>query len=248
MVKQRVKQDENGVLYQGIELIRYNQALTSLSSKFSDYIDSVLTCLLKQVKVDDVGLLTDILTILATQGWEKYEDETFAYEAIDHLMTLFTTPLEKVQVVFTSVQQEWDGNVSYAKKYNSYKVVWWKLFNSPDASDWTNVLTLIELIFTIPFSNGRLERCFLQLRLVKTNRRCSLGEDHLDHLVRIRIEGPPLDKWDPTNAVRCWWTDKTRRVNHGDVRTPPSRKPKDVDKQEPYQLDLMDWETWLDSD
>ena len=121
--------------------------------------------------------------------------------------------------------------------------MWWKLFKSPDASAWTNVLTLIELIFTIPFSNGRLERCFSQLKLVKTNRRCT--EDCLDHLVRIRIEGPPLDKWDPKYAVHCWWT---RRVNHGDVRTPPSRKPKDVDEQEPYQLDHMDWETWLDSD
>ena len=82
--------------------------------------------------------------------------------------------------------------------------VFWKLFNSPDAKKWANILTLVELTFTIPLSNGHVERCFSQMKLLKTGRRTSLGEDRLDHILRIRIEGPALEKWDATAAVGLW--------------------------------------------
>lgn len=51
-------------------------------------------------------------------------------------------------------------------------------------------LPLVELTFIIPLSNGHVEHCFSQL--TKINRRTSLGKDHLDHLLHIRIEGPHL--------------------------------------------------------
>ena len=96
--------------------------------------------------------------------------------------------------------------VHYAKEYinlvqDPYRVVWWKLFNSPDASKWTNILTLVALTFSIPLSIDHVDRCFSQLKLTKTNRRVSLGEDRLDQIPCIVIESPPLDRWDPTKAV-----------------------------------------------
>ena len=119
--------------------------------------------------------------------------------------------------------------VYYAKQYinlvqNPYRVVWWKLFNSPDAIKWENILALVELTFTIPLSNGHVKRCFSQLKLTKTDRRTSLGEDRLDHLLRIRLEGPPLQVWDATTAVGLWWTDKTRRLNSSAHSAPKKGK------------------------
>ena len=40
---------------------------------------------------------------------------------------------------------------------------------------------------------------------MKTDRRVFLGEDRLDHILRIRIEGPPLEGWDAARAVELWW-------------------------------------------
>ena len=53
---------------------------------------------------------------------------------------------------------------NFAKQYinlvtDPYRVVWWKLFKSPDAKKWGNILTMVELIFAISFSNGHVERC-----------------------------------------------------------------------------------------
>ena len=121
-----------------------------------------------------------------------------SYEAIQSLSLGFTTPLQEAQVNCLLLQEVWDNVVFYAQQYinlvqNSYQVVWWKIFNSPDARKWSNILALVELLFTIPISNGRVERCFSQLKLTKTNKRSCLGEDQLDHLLRICIEGPALE-------------------------------------------------------
>ena len=80
------------------------------------------------------------------------------------------------------VQEEWDDMVGYGKQYlnlvrEDYKVIWWKLFNAVDAKGWTNVLAIIELLFCLLMANGRLERVFLQLKLIKNDRRTCLKED-----------------------------------------------------------------------
>ena len=196
------------------------------------------------------------MTIVATHGWEKYDESSFGHEAIEYLSHRFLTPLENAGVNTSLLQEEWEGIVLYAKQYinlvtNSYKVVWCKLFNSPDAKKWFNVLTLVELIFTIPLSNSSVERCFSHLNLIKTNRRASLKEDSLDHLLRMNVEGPSFLEWDPRPAVSLWWKDKTRRINISDSRA--SRKSSQSKAEawpgievENFSWDLSDWDNWLE--
>ena len=54
--------------------------------------------------------------------------------------------------------------------------------------------------------------------LIKVNRRTCLGEDTLDRLIRINVEGPPLSKWDANGALELWQKDKVRRVNCKDTQ------------------------------
>ena len=215
----RLKDDlpaTNSKTYQGVEVVRLDQSLAFFKSK---YIDCVLACLHARLKDSsaDTATLTHALKVLATHGWQKTEDASFGIEAVQALGERFAIPLQEAKVNCALLQQEWEVMVYYAKQYinlvqDPYRVVWWKLFNSPDANKWTNILALVELTFCIPLSNGHVERCFSQLKITKTNRRVSLGEEQLDQILRIRIDGPPLQQWDATNAVGLlWWTDKTRR-------------------------------------
>ncbi len=80
----------------------------------------------------------------------------------------FRIPLENASVDDSLVQEEWDNMVEYGKTFpnlvqDDYKVNWWKLFNCVDASKWSNVLKVIELLFCLPVSNGHLERAFSQI-------------------------------------------------------------------------------------
>ena len=84
--------------------------------------------------------------------------------------------------------------VEHAQRYlnvaeEDHQIVWFKLFNFSDSKKWTNILALVELLFCLPMASGRVEQTF---SVVKTNRRNYLREDHLDDLMCIAIDGPPL--------------------------------------------------------
>ena len=154
-------------------------------------------------------LLFGCYCTLVTHGWEKSANTAFGYEALEYVSTRFLVPLENASVNCAVLNEEWDNIVEYAKRYlnlvqDDYKVIWWKLFNSPDSTKWTNVLAVVELPFCLPVSNGHLERVFSQLKLVKSEQRTCLGEDRLDQLVCISVEAPVLAQWDPSSAVELW--------------------------------------------
>ena len=137
-------------------------------------------------------LLTHTVKVLATYGWDKTEDASFGYDTIVYFKTKFSIPLEHANV-----------DSSYAKMYISltenYRKVWWKLFNnSGNNNRWSNILSLVELLFNIPISNEHLERCFSHMKILKTNKRSSLGEEKL---LRIHLEGPPPNQWSAKSAV-----------------------------------------------
>ena len=77
------------------------------------------------------------------------------------------------------------------------------------------MLQLSELLFSLPFSNGHVESVFSTLKNIKTERRTLLKRDTLSDLLEIQAEGPSLEEFSPSQAVKLWWDDcqATRRVN-----------------------------------
>ena len=224
------EEESNHKTYQGVDLIYFYRGLTFLQNHFSEYIESVLSCMRSRLKPhenpEDNDVLNHTLKIIATHGWEKTEDASFGYESIELLISRFSTPLQEAGVNIALIQEEWDDMVSYAKQYvnlvqNSYKEVWWKLYNCADTFKWSNILCLVELVFVLPLSNGHVERCSSQLKFTKSDRISCLKQDRLDNLLRIMIERPPLDKWNSDKAIHLWWQqDKTRRVNRSETSQP----------------------------
>ena len=94
-------------------------------------------------------------------------------------------------------------------------------------------------------TNGKVERTFSRLKLIKTNLRCSLTEDHLDDAVRIAVDGPPLSQWDASGAVNLWWNDRQRR-QVSDSRKQPSTYPSTTEAERSETcINLDAWEQFL---
>ena len=72
---------------------------------------------------------------------------------------------------------------------------------------------MIELLFSLPFTNSKGERTFLIMKVVKTDRRTSLKADTLDNLMEINVEGPSVENFTADHAIKLWWGDKTRWPN-----------------------------------
>jgi len=110
-VLDRIK-PSNTHVYQGVEIVQYDETLAFLNSNYRLYIDLVLTCLRNRIKEDEVSdasTLTHALKILATHGWEKTTEASFGHEAIQHLQQRFATPLQKANVNCALLEQEWDN-------------------------------------------------------------------------------------------------------------------------------------------
>lgn len=75
------------------------------------------------------------------------------------------------------------------------------------------VLLVVELLFSIPISNAKVERLFSRMKRVKTDSRASLNESTLNDLVRINMEGPSVREFEPTPAIELWASAATRRPN-----------------------------------
>ena len=162
--------------YGGYSGERVKQGVTFLRSHKNEVVE-VLMCLKERVTVQHSSLLSHILALLATKGWEKPENAHIADVALDSLISHFQTPLQRVGVDTSVIKEEWEDMTNYVMRYldlvqENYRTIWWKLFNTANANKWENVISLIELLFCIPMSNGKVERVFSALKFIKSNR-CS---------------------------------------------------------------------------
>ena len=148
----------------------------------------------------DLRIIRDVIAVLATQGWQKSLDEEDCendnedaekvdpLEPMERLGVQFKIPLESAGVDISKLRDEFYDMMLYATQFISlstldYRAVWWRLFHSPNSSSWPNVLSLSRLLFSLPVSNGKLERIFSVLKLIKVNRRSSLGNETLKDLL-----------------------------------------------------------------
>lgn len=205
----------DGITYQSSELIQYEQGIAYLKSHKNGFADSIVVCLKERVKLNNPGILNDAVILLFTQRWQRSQGVDFADTALRSTITHFTVPLQNAHIDVFLVEEEWKDMVGFAKQYlniveEDYPTIWWKLFNSAYSKKWKNILSLVELIVCLPMSNGHVECAFSSLKLVKTNLRNKLSENHLDDLLRIAVDSPPLSQWDASGAIQLWWKDRQR--------------------------------------
>ena len=123
----------------------------------------------------------------------------------------------------SEIHSEFEELVVYATQFISlstmeYRSVWWRLFHVPNSSEWFNVLSLANLLFSLPVSNGKLERTFSQVNLLKSNKRNLLGTDTLSDLLVLNTNKLELEQFSADSAIELWWDAKTRRPSQAGPR------------------------------
>lgn len=248
---------ENNV-YQCQELKHFPAAKTYYENHYTDYCERITICTRERLSWSDVEVLRDIIFVLATQGWQKAVDEKNDLKAIDRLVDRFTVPLKAADTQMEEIHAEYDALLHYSIHYISlstleYRSVWWRLFHAPSASEWANALALIELLFSLPASNGKVERVFSQLNLIKSDRRVQLSNKTLNDLLTISTSSESMEDFNPDPAIDLWWKDKVRRPNQKQ-RKPYRKRQRQItssqssssDSDDPTPL-LDTWDEWMNS-
>ena len=73
-------------------------------------------------------------------------------------------------------------------------------------TQYQNIMSVFELLLTLPASSAEVERGFSRLKFVKNDRRSLLSESHLNDLMMITLETPEIGLYDPMPAINAWNT------------------------------------------
>lgn len=238
----RVHEVNGKTVYQGVEFStkEFKQGLETLKRKKNDVLDSVDSCISSRLDDSSDPLIEKAAVILNAECWlarskvfnlhvglddDDDDVESFADEELMSIFEHFCPLLKNAGVDCTAVEllDEWHALLSYSVKFlkperNHYLKTWKFLFKSSMVSRWRNVLTLVELLFSIPVSNAKLERLFSRLKRTKVDARGSLGEKRLTNLLRIGEEGPDVATFDVAPVVKFWCSKRNRRPNQGTKR------------------------------
>lgn len=79
----------------------------------------------------------------------------------------------------------------YSLPTMGYLAVWWRLFHAPNIEERFNCLTLVRLLLMLPVSNGKLERVFSTLKVLKVDKRSLLGNGTLNELLVMNTDRVP---------------------------------------------------------
>ncbi|XP_056450414.1 uncharacterized protein LOC130385760 isoform X1 [Gadus chalcogrammus] len=189
----------------GLEIQVFDQQRQEFASVQRQFIDNLVenmeerfpqTELLAAFGVLDPGCLPNSMT--GDYGWEE----------MNQLSTFYSdghSPIDREEL-----RDEW---ISFRQHLGSYrqktpKVMCQVLSANPTlACQYPNIASLYARMVVIPVHTADCERAFSTLKRVKTRLRSTMTNATLNHLLRISIEGPAIDK-----AVSRWGSLRNRRL------------------------------------
>ena len=157
--------------------------------------------------------------MLSSHGWEKATEEDNNLAAIERpIVERFATPLLGAEADTNVIKEEFANMIEYAVQYMAtstlvYHLVWLTLFHAPNSAliSWSTALILAELLFSLPASNGKLERVLSTLATIKVDKRSRFNNESLDDLLLLNSTRIPIASFDPDPSIDLWWSAKARR-------------------------------------
>ena len=219
----KIKEEDGKYIFHGIVLRGYVKAHETTERAKNELVRLVKVSIEKRLEMNKEDHSAISAKILNTEGWVCAKDDIDVFdEELDTLYQFYKVPLENAGFhgTFMELLDEWHSILEYTNTYLvptkvDYRAVWYRLFNSSRSQDWKCVLLLVELLFCLPISNAKVERFFSFMNRVKTDVRSSLGENRINSLLRIALEGPSMKEFDANKAIEKWslGTENPRRPN-----------------------------------
>ena len=173
-----------------------------------------------------------LFNVFDFQIWPDKESEEFRVygdEEIDKLVDTYSPLLSQEEK--ESIIDEWLDLKMYISR-NLHRAVidayetFVGLMNSAEVQHMKHIMILILIMLTISPTTAECERGFSSVNNIKTTARTSMKQEALSSLVRIKVDGPDLMEYNPTESIINWLNSgKGTRHIKGHICTGP-RGPK----------------------
>ena len=208
----RVTEEDGSYVFHDVKLKQFQQGKETGRRYKDEWVQLITEAIEKRLESHDSAADIYAPTILNTEAWVRNdEDKEFGVEALSALYDVYKSPLESAGFSgsLSDLIEQWEILCHYTLQYlapttTDYRVVWRKIFQSSRRSSWKLVLLLVELLFSLPMSNAKVERMFSLMNRIKTDSRSSLSKEVLSALIRICMEGPECADFDAISSMTLW--------------------------------------------
>ncbi|XP_060777194.1 zinc finger protein 862-like isoform X1 [Neoarius graeffei] len=231
MLAQHGEEDE--CRFQGISLKGNLTGLADFTHpQLKKHVESAINICVSELKDRFGGLLDDGADVRTpVQAFKVFNHDTwpddhaslltFGDEDVAELVAHFREPLSRSGCDLAAVQNEWQGLkilVSQHFKDKHYSGLWeTMLTKEPYREDYKNILELVHMMLVLPISAAQCERGFSAQNRIKNSKRSCLAVSTTEDLMRISLEGPSLEDFDPSPAVDRWM-DSAKRSRRPDYK------------------------------
>ena len=196
--------DPNTFIYKGVTLRNmqnedniYNDVILDVQNRINNYLESQrdpATDILRAARIFDVA------------EWPHGREDLSIYgdQEMTKLLEHYDPLLNRLKIEPRQVKQEWIALKAYISNANWLTLA--TCFTNGQESRFHNILKLYEIVLALPVSSAVCERAFSCLKRIKSDWRCQLATEQLDHLMMVSIEGPTLEEYDAEKAIHRWWT------------------------------------------
>lgn len=107
----------------------------------------------------------------------------------------------------------------FPARFQNIRKLTWDFVNSVYLHKYPNILTLVDLVLTLPASSAEAERGFSQMKLTKSQMRAKIKAESMTDLLVIQLNSPDINNFDPRKAIHLW---NTRTPSSADDTRPNS--------------------------
>ncbi|XP_040398128.1 sperm flagellar protein 2 isoform X2 [Cygnus olor] len=195
------------------------------NGNISEVRTKVLSNLVKRLRNCFCDASKDVLratTIGSFKLWPDKMREEFGEKEVSVLTKHYEVVLEAASVKINEVETEWSMlKLELYNRFQNIQTLTWDLVNSDYSKKYPNILTLVDLILTLPASSAETERGFSQMKFTMMHLHSKLVSESVTDLMIIQMNSPDIQKFDPKKAIRLWnssW-QRNRRLLEGDMMT-----------------------------
>ncbi|XP_026721433.1 sperm flagellar protein 2-like [Athene cunicularia] len=161
-------------------------------------------------------------TIGSFKLWPEKMKQEFGEKEVSVLTKHYEVILEAASVKIGEVETEWSMlKLELYKRFQNIQTLIWDSVNSDYSKKYPNILTLVDLILTLPASSAETEQGFSQMKFTMMHLHSKLRSESVMDLTIIQMNSPDIKKFHPQKAIDLWnaTCQKNRRLHRGDTMT-----------------------------
>ncbi|XP_044788546.2 sperm flagellar protein 2 isoform X4 [Bubalus bubalis] len=176
----------------------------------SDVRNMVLTHLIKKLRGCFRDANQDVVkatTIGSFKLWPAKINQEFGEKEVAILIAHYEPVLEAAKVKIDQVDTEWSMlKLEIYSRFQNIRKLTWDFVNSVYLHKYPNILTLIDLVLSLPASSAEAGRGFSQMKRIRSQMHAKVKADSMTDLLIIQLNSPDINNFDPRKAIHLWNT------------------------------------------